>query len=99
MHEGCSLGVREYSYKTRGDQQRKNRPDGTVYGDVHDIGKNLVKTILVNNGYEVFDLGKQVPIPTIVSKIKEVTRMLWDYRLYWFRHRNKCSFFRIFARE
>ena len=44
----------------------------TVYGDVHDIGKNLVKTILSNNGYEVFDLGKQVPIPTIVNKIKEV---------------------------
>ncbi len=44
----------------------------TVYGDVHDIGKNLVKTILSNNGYEVFDLGKQVPIPTIVNKIKEI---------------------------
>lgn len=44
----------------------------TVYGDVHDIGKNLVKTILSNNGYEVFDLGKQVPIPTIVNKINEI---------------------------
>ena len=44
----------------------------TVYGDVHDIGKNLVKTIFVNNGYEVFDLGKQVPIPLIINKIKEV---------------------------
>jgi len=33
----------------------------TVYGDVHDIGKNLVKTILSNNGYQVVDLGKQVP--------------------------------------
>lgn len=44
----------------------------TVYGDVHDIGKNLVKTIFVNNGYEVYDLGKQVPIPTIINKIKEV---------------------------
>ena len=33
----------------------------TVYGDVHDIGKNLVKTILSNNGYTVHDLGKQVP--------------------------------------
>ncbi len=33
----------------------------TVYGDVHDIGKNLVKTILSNNGYTVIDLGKQVP--------------------------------------
>lgn len=40
----------------------------TVYGDVHDIGKNLVKTILSNNGYEVIDLGKQVPVETIVSQ-------------------------------
>lgn len=44
----------------------------TVYGDVHDIGKNLVKTILVNNGYSVYDLGKQVPLQTIVNKISEV---------------------------
>ncbi|HEU4824085.1 MAG TPA: vitamin B12 dependent-methionine synthase activation domain-containing protein, partial [Nitrososphaeraceae archaeon] len=44
----------------------------TVYGDVHDIGKNLVKTIFVNNGYSVYDLGKQVPLQTIVDKIKEV---------------------------
>ena len=45
----------------------------TVYGDVHDIGKNLIKTILVNNGYTVFDLGKQVPVGTIVDKAVEVT--------------------------
>jgi len=44
----------------------------TVYGDVHDIGKNLVKTILANNGYEVFDLGKQVPVATIIEKAVEV---------------------------
>lgn len=44
----------------------------TVYGDVHDIGKNLVKTILTNNGYSVYDLGKQVPLQTIVNKISEV---------------------------
>ena len=44
----------------------------TVYGDVHDIGKNLVKTILSNNGYTVFDLGKQVPVQTILDKAKEV---------------------------
>jgi 5-methyltetrahydrofolate--homocysteine methyltransferase len=43
----------------------------TVYGDVHDIGKNLVNTILANNGYTVFDLGKQVPINTIVEKAIE----------------------------
>lgn len=44
----------------------------TVYGDVHDIGKNLVKTILVNNGYDVIDLGKQVPAETIIQKAIEV---------------------------
>jgi 5-methyltetrahydrofolate--homocysteine methyltransferase len=44
----------------------------TVYGDVHDIGKNLVKTILVNNGYQVVDLGKQVPADTIISKAVEL---------------------------
>jgi 5-methyltetrahydrofolate--homocysteine methyltransferase len=44
----------------------------TVYGDVHDIGKNLVKTILVNNGYTVVDLGKQVPAETIITKAAEV---------------------------
>jgi 5-methyltetrahydrofolate--homocysteine methyltransferase len=44
----------------------------TVYGDVHDIGKNLVKTIFANNGYTVYDLGKQVPLQSIVEKIQEV---------------------------
>ena len=43
----------------------------TVYGDVHDIGKNLVKTILANNGYDVIDLGKQVPAETIITKAVE----------------------------
>lgn len=45
---------------------------GTVYGDVHDIGKNLVKTIFVNNGYTVYDLGKQVPLQKFLEKIEEV---------------------------
>jgi len=44
----------------------------TVYGDVHDIGKSLVNTILSNNGYTVYDLGKQVPVNTIVEKAVEV---------------------------
>ncbi len=43
----------------------------TVYGDVHDIGKNLVKTILSNNGYTVVDLGKQVPVETIITRAVE----------------------------
>jgi 5-methyltetrahydrofolate--homocysteine methyltransferase len=44
----------------------------TVFGDVHDIGKNLVNTILSNNGYTVYDLGKQVPLNTIIDKALEV---------------------------
>jgi len=44
----------------------------TVYGDVHDIGKSLVNTILSNNGYTVFDLGKQVPVNTIIDRAIEV---------------------------
>jgi 5-methyltetrahydrofolate--homocysteine methyltransferase len=44
----------------------------TVFGDVHDIGKNLVNTILTNNGYTVHDLGKQVPMNVILEKAVEV---------------------------
>jgi 5-methyltetrahydrofolate--homocysteine methyltransferase len=43
----------------------------TVFGDVHDIGKSLVNTILTNNGYTVIDLGKQVPISTILEAAQE----------------------------
>jgi 5-methyltetrahydrofolate--homocysteine methyltransferase len=43
----------------------------TVFGDVHDIGKSLVNTILTNNGYTVIDLGKQVPIDTIIDAAVE----------------------------
>jgi len=43
----------------------------TVFGDVHDIGKSLVNTILTNNGYTVIDLGKQVPIQTILDAAAE----------------------------
>src|SRR4029079_9002901 len=39
----------------------------TVFGDVHDIGKSLVNTILTNHGYTVVDLGKQVPIEQIID--------------------------------
>jgi 5-methyltetrahydrofolate--homocysteine methyltransferase len=44
----------------------------TVYGDVHDIGKSLVNTILSNNGYTTYDLGKQVPANVIIDKAIEV---------------------------
>src|SRR3954469_21830285 len=43
----------------------------TVFGDVHDIGKSLVNTILTNNGYSVVDLGKQVPVSQIIDAAEE----------------------------
>ncbi|AQS10844.1 methionine synthase [Clostridium saccharobutylicum] len=43
----------------------------TVKGDIHDIGKNIVKVILENYGYEVIDLGKDVPIETVVEETKK----------------------------
>src|SRR5262249_45424076 len=45
---------------------------GTVKGDVHDIGKNLVDIILTNNGYEVYNLGIKVPLTEFVDKANEV---------------------------
>ncbi len=45
---------------------------GTVKGDVHDIGKNLVDIILTNNGYEVFNIGIKVPLQEFVDKATEV---------------------------
>ena len=43
----------------------------TVQGDIHDIGKNIVKIMLENYGYEVIDLGKNVPIEEVVKRAKE----------------------------
>lgn len=44
---------------------------GTVEGDIHDIGKNLVRTMLVTNGFEVEDLGVDVPASVFVEKVRE----------------------------
>ena len=43
----------------------------TVKGDVHDIGKNIVKVILENYGFEVIDLGRDVPVETVVETVRE----------------------------
>ena len=49
----------------------------TVEGDIHDIGKNIVKALLENYGFDVFDLGKDVPVSTIVDKVvKEDIKLL-----------------------
>lgn len=43
----------------------------TVHGDIHDIGKNIVKVLLENYGYKVLDLGKDVPVADIVKAVQE----------------------------
>jgi 5-methyltetrahydrofolate--homocysteine methyltransferase len=60
------------NYLERIDGHTKGRVViATVFGDVHDIGKSLVNTILTNNGYTVVDLGKQVPIEQIIDAAVE----------------------------
>jgi 5-methyltetrahydrofolate--homocysteine methyltransferase len=45
---------------------------GTIQGDVHDIGKNIVKIMLESNGFKVYDLGRDVPILDFIEKVKEL---------------------------
>lgn len=45
---------------------------GVVQGDTHDIGKNLVKIMLETGGFEVYDLGRNVPLQAFVDKAEEV---------------------------
>ena len=49
---------------------------GVVEGDTHDIGKNLVKIMLDTAGYEMYDLGRDVPLDAFVEKAKEVNAQL-----------------------
>ncbi len=58
--------------KNGGDGASKGRIVlATVKGDVHDIGKNIVRVILENYGFEVIDLGRDVPIETVVNTVRE----------------------------
>jgi len=43
----------------------------TVQGDIHDIGKNIVSTMLSANNFEVFDLGRDVPVSLVIEKAEE----------------------------
>lgn len=45
---------------------------GTVFGDIHDIGKNMVSSLLTASGFEVTDLGVDVPIKEIIAKAQEL---------------------------
>ena len=60
--------IKERIVKTNSNTISKGRIIlATVKGDIHDIGKNIVKVILENYGYEIIDLGKDVPIEKVVE--------------------------------
>ena len=69
-NEGCGRAAGELHVARRRSQPRKNS-FGHCRGRCARYRQNLVKTILQNNGYEILDLGKQVPISTIVSRARE----------------------------
>ena len=57
--------------RARGSASKGRIVLATVKGDVHDIGKNIVKVILENYGFEVIDLGRDVPVETVVNTVRE----------------------------
>ena len=64
--------VRESLAQKGGAPEKKGRlVIATVRGDIHDIGKNIVRTVLENYGYDVIDLGRDVPPETIVRAVTE----------------------------
>ena len=64
--------VKEFMEAKGSDQQKKGTVViATVKGDIHDIGKNIVKVLLENYGYDVIDLGKDVPPETVAEKVVE----------------------------
>lgn len=68
----CFDVIKEDMAKNNTAQESKGKIIlATVKGDVHDIGKNIVKTVLENYGYEIIDLGKDVPPEAVVEAQKE----------------------------
>lgn len=64
--------IKEHIEKSGEIQESKGKiAVATVKGDIHDIGKNIVKVLLENYGYEVYDLGKDVPPEVIVKALKD----------------------------
>ncbi len=62
--------------KSMADHQKQEKKGvvviATVHGDIHDIGKNILKLLLENYGFDVVDLGKDVPPETVVEKVVEL---------------------------
>jgi 5-methyltetrahydrofolate--homocysteine methyltransferase len=66
--------IKENLLQSGGEESRVSKGKivlATVKGDIHDIGKNIVKVLLENYGFEIYDLGRDVPIESVVQKVKE----------------------------
>lgn len=64
--------IKEYVESTGTRQEKKGTVViATVKGDIHDIGKNIVKVLLENYGFEVIDLGKDVPPEAVVEAVQQ----------------------------
>jgi len=67
----CRFRYIKTSYKTNDDEVKHKVVIGVIEGDTHDIGKNLVKIMIETSGFEVIDLGRDIPAATFVEKAKE----------------------------
>ncbi len=65
------LNIKEFMSKTKTQKTEGVFVIATVQGDIHDIGKNIVKLLLENYGFEVIDLGKDVPPDEVVNAVTE----------------------------
>ncbi len=64
--------IKETLMASGGEQESKGKIVlATVHGDIHDIGKNIVKVLLSNYGFEVIDLGKDVPEETVLKAVQD----------------------------
>ncbi len=68
----AGLGVLTPHIKLDAAQAPKKVVIGTVEGDTHDIGKNIVKAMLTAAGFTMYDLGNDAPVDSFIEKTKEV---------------------------
>ena len=71
MEEGLKI-LRPHVKKESAENKKGSIILGTIEGDIHSIGKNLVKLMLDTNGFEVYDLGEDVPIDRFVEEYKKL---------------------------
>jgi dimethylamine corrinoid protein len=74
--DAMTAGVEVFRQHLLGKEKETPRKTillGTIQGDVHDIGKNIVKIMLESNGFKVYDLGRDVPVRDFIEKVEELS--------------------------